>query len=602
MSLVRSLYTVISRAFRRHGRAYLLFHIYYSILTVVLLAPFSGWALAGLLRVTGHTMVGNMDLLSFFITPAGVFWAIASLTAASVLSFLQHAGMMLITLYGAVDQPRGTLGVMWRLLRRLPRLLSLALVQVSAHVVLSLPGVLLIHALYHAYLGDFDIYFVVNEHPREVWHFGVAAVAPLCSTLFLNGWLYLRWFLALPIMILENRSSFAALRGSVERTRGIRTILAGAVLTMAIIVSAVPAMITFFAEQAGGMLLAMVPEVYPMQISLMATLVVVSLLLTTLLSFGAVSLNSLLTIAVYRRRSPHASIPPPVPHAPPQAGAFAWGVEAVIVMGALLQFSWAMFMVDVHEYPAVTAHRGSSAEAPENSRSAIDLALAQGADYVELDIRSTADGVPILLHDRDLLRIAGDPRPVWEVSMDEIAAMDGGSWFSPAFAKEPILTLNEALERICGRARPYLEIKPGPNKGALIRAVDSLLRKYSCHEETIIAALTPETLAKVNQKMPEVRTSLFVHSSIGSMDNLDADILAFRDALITPALVRRKKERGYEVHVWTVNDPRAMSRFIDHGVDNIITDYPARLVALRQEKEGLSEGERLLLRMRNWIW
>ena len=68
----------------------------------------------------------------------------------------------------------------------------------------------------------------------------------------------------------------------------------------------------------------------------------------------------------------------------------------------------------------VTAHRGHSAAAPENTRSAVRKAIASGADYAEVDVQLTADGAVVLLHDRDLKRVAGDPRRLSELSSDEV--------------------------------------------------------------------------------------------------------------------------------------------------------------------------------------
>src|SRR5262249_22055869 len=91
----------------------------------------------------------------------------------------------------------------------------------------------------------------------------------------------------------------------------------------------------------------------------------------------------------------------------------------------------------------VTAHRGHARAAPENTLSAIRKAIESGADYVEMDVQQTADGVVVLLHDRDLKRVAGVSRRLDELSYDEVRKLDVGSWFDPAFAGERVPTLEQ---------------------------------------------------------------------------------------------------------------------------------------------------------------
>src|SRR5262249_2835558 len=107
----------------------------------------------------------------------------------------------------------------------------------------------------------------------------------------------------------------------------------------------------------------------------------------------------------------------------------------------------------------VTAQRGHARAAPENTLSAVRAAIASGADYAEVDVQQTADGVVVLLHDRDLKRVAGVSRRLDELSYDEVRRLDVGSWFSPAFAGERVPTLVEVIDLCRGRIRLNIELK-----------------------------------------------------------------------------------------------------------------------------------------------
>ena len=79
----------------------------------------------------------------------------------------------------------------------------------------------------------------------------------------------------------------------------------------------------------------------------------------------------------------------------------------------------------------ITAHRGSSMAAPENTLAAIARAIEDGADYAEIDVQETADGTVVVIHDTDLKRITGLAEKIWDVTYDEVRELDFGSWFSP---------------------------------------------------------------------------------------------------------------------------------------------------------------------------
>ena len=216
-------------------------------------------------------------------------------------------------------------------------------------------------------------------------------------------------------------------------------------------------------------------------------------------------------------------------------------------------------------------------------------------------MRETADGVPVLMHDRDLRRVAGDDRRIWEIRSAELDEIDVGGWFGPGFAGEPVPTLVQAIEATRGRATLYIEIKPAPETPELVRRVVETLQAEEALDGTVIASLNRAILDEVHDLEPALRRAQLVHTSIGRLDRRSYDILAMRAAIVTPNDVVTARRLGYELHVWTVNDPALMSRFIDMGVDAIITDRPARLRLLLEERAELGHAERLVIKIRNWL-
>src|SRR5262249_32888341 len=131
----------------------------------------------------------------------------------------------------------------------------------------------------------------------------------------------------------------------------------------------------------------------------------------------------------------------------------------------------------------VTAHRGHARAAPENTLSAMRKAIESRADYAEMDVQLTADGKVVLLHDRDLKRLAGVSRRLDELSYDEVRQLDVGSWFAPAFSGERVPTLAEVIALCRGKIRLNIELKFfGPDR-RLARAVAELIREQDFESE-----------------------------------------------------------------------------------------------------------------------
>ena len=176
----------------------------------------------------------------------------------------------------------------------------------------------------------------------------------------------------------------------------------------------------------------------------------------------------------------------------------------------------------------LTAHRGASLVAPENTLAAIDAAIALGADRIEIDVMLTADGHPILFHDTDLRRMANDRRRVVGMTLDELREIDVGSWFGEAFSSERIPTLDEALDRVANAPRPVtlnIELKTDGNADELAKVVAARLRERG-DTASIVTSLSTRALVAMRREDPERRIGVIVSASVGDVLRLDADLFA----------------------------------------------------------------------------
>lgn len=597
----RHLFRHALASLRYHRRPLLAFHVYFTILAFSLLSPVSGWLLSALVNLADVSLISNVDLARFLISPAGLLWILVSGTLAIVAVFLQHAGMMLVVSHGRDNRFHTSASALWRVAHRLPRLLRLAGIQVFVQLLVAAPFLLIIIVSFNTLLTGYDLYYVITEKPPAYWGFLAIMGAMLAIMAVVNGSLYLRWVLALPILLLEELPPRQALKRSALLSKGARLNIAALLLTAGGGIALLPLVLALVFEGLAKALLAILPEFYSLLIPVMVVLILIYAVLAVAAGFIGVSLNSLVILKLYQRgQGRHIGLPPdPEPR---QVGAFAWGIELVVVILALAQVGYVFNSWNTPESIDITAHRGSSLKAPDNSLAAIQYAIEDGADYIELDVRQTADGRLVLLHDKDLLRVAGDPRDVWDLTLAEVQSLDTDRVSSANPGNARIPTLAEAIALMRGKAHLYLEIKSSPQSPGLAPRVVEYLRDENMLEHTLVAALEPPVLREVQQLEPRLRTSLLVHSVIGALEGQPFDVLALRDALISPARISAIRQQNQEVHVWTVNDRRSLSRMIDQGVDNIITDRPELLASLLAERAELSEPERLLLRLRNWMW
>ena len=118
-----------------------------------------------------------------------------------------------------------------------------------------------------------------------------------------------------------------------------------------------------------------------------------------------------------------------------------------------------MHLIYQLEKPVIFAHRGYSTKAPENTIAAFDLAFQAGAHGIEIDVRLTNDGIPVVIHDRSVKRTTTTSGLIDRLTLHQIKSMDAGSWFSSKFSGERIPTLEQVLERYGKKHLINVELK-----------------------------------------------------------------------------------------------------------------------------------------------
>jgi glycerophosphoryl diester phosphodiesterase len=217
---------------------------------------------------------------------------------------------------------------------------------------------------------------------------------------------------------------------------------------------------------------------------------------------------------------------------------------------------------------------------------------------VELDVQRTSDQQIVVVHDRDLLRLGGDPRKVDALTLADLETIDIGAHHNPPFPNEPAPTLKQVIDLARGKMKINVELKYNFPDPGLAQAVVDLLRQENFEDQVVITSLDYNALLQVESIEPRLITGHIVTAAVGNVTRSKADFLSLNAAKATVSLVRRAHAAGKQVHVWTVNTPDAMLRMIERGVDNIITDDPVLLARVIRERNALSRTQLLGLRLR----
>jgi len=227
--------------------------------------------------------------------------------------------------------------------------------------------------------------------------------------------------------------------------------------------------------------------------------------------------------------------------------------------------------------PMITAHRGSMAYAPENTISAFERAISDYADYVELDVKETKDGVIVVLHDANLKRTTGVNKNIWEVDYEYVQTLDAGSWFSEDFADERIPTLKEVIELCKGKVKMNIEIKPTGHDKNLERGVADLIKEYNLYDSCVVTSMKYSVLTKIKKLNPRIKTGYTMTAAYGRFYEMQyADAFSIKHSFVTKNLVDMAHAHGKEVYVWTVNGDKDMEELTKMNVDNIITNNPVK--------------------------
>jgi len=228
----------------------------------------------------------------------------------------------------------------------------------------------------------------------------------------------------------------------------------------------------------------------------------------------------------------------------------------------------------------VVVHRGDNANAPENTLAAAKRCVALGADYVEIDVRRSKDGVHYILHDPTVDRTTDGSGPIAEMTSEEVDALDAGSWFSEDFAGEVVPRLDPFLAWAKGKIKIYFDVKD-----ADLRHLVDLVEKHDLREECFFW-FGDHSVAKTFREIAptlELKINAAIPRAVEWADKeFDATIIECSVRSLTPEFVEVCRSRGMRIMVREGDpDEDAFRKTIASGADLINLDHPELFIEVQ---------------------
>ncbi|WP_121616244.1 glycerophosphodiester phosphodiesterase [Virgibacillus halodenitrificans] len=254
----------------------------------------------------------------------------------------------------------------------------------------------------------------------------------------------------------------------------------------------------------------------------------------------------------------------------------------------------------------VIAHRGASGYAPEHTISSYKLGESLGADYIEIDLQMTADQELIAMHDSDVNRTTDEKGSVKEYYLTQLKTFDAGSWFNrkypgeaqTVFSEQKILSLKEIIDEFGKDANFYIETKTPEVYPKMVDELLKILEKAhligtgKLKGKVIIQSFSSKSLLSIKKREPSIPLVQLIDEEAKLHPKNLRDISEYAIGIGVPfeildrEKVKQIRRKGLLLHPYTVNKKEDMETLMDWGVTGMFTNYPDRLVEVREERNN----------------
>lgn len=586
------------------------YEVIFKVLVFLVAAPLSTWLLSLLVDASGEKSITNMAIIPFLLSSPG---AVTVLTAGALLlvsQMAEEAGLLIVAARSRAGKQITALRAMVFVIRQLPLLVGAALAEMLIVLAWTAPFLAAGGLIYFILQASHDINYYLKEWPPVFIGVVVGMSllgAGLVAVLFRY---FVRWTFAMPVCLFERLTFFQALKRSAQLVRGSFWRIFGILAAWSVGTTLVAGVIMAVLGAPAGLLAAGNSA----NLVLMAAVVAGTAAAVGLVSLAILPLINIVILHLYFDAYRRKDWPVPEAARCTQApdvdawrlrrlsrAAFVSLAAAVFIAAAAGIGAYLGYAVRQPDRTHVIAHRGDSIHAPENTLGALRKAIALKAETAEIDVQETKDGVIMVLHDNDLLRVAGVPKGLWQLTYAEARELDVGSWFSPEFKDEKLPTLEEVIDLARGKIRMIIELKYNGHDQKLAERTVAVIRRKGFEDQCVISSLNYDGLQEVKAQDAGLKTLYILFTRIGNVASLKADGFALQAAQVTPGFIGNVQAKDKPAYVWTVDDPAELEKFIEMDTDYIYTNDPATLMAILQRRAAMAPAEKMRMKFKRLL-
>lgn len=594
MTPFATVYQAYTQAWQ-HRTAFVGVYLALRIVAYAILTPAFGALVNLAVSLSTQSALTDQDIARFLLTPAGLVAAVVVISVLLVVEVFGFAIMAAFLRSGDADRMQAARTALFTVVGRARALLIFAVLFVLRVLLLVLPfavaGLLIARWL----LSDFDINYYLTFHPPEFFVAVILSGALLLVAALLLLMRLTSWAVALHLVLFDGLAPRKAFAQSAANMQGRQFRLKGEVLIWLAFRIAIAAAIGLV---AGGVL-HLIPMLTDAALRLILTITMIVLAFWWLAGqvANALALGALAQVINGFFEGSHVMRPAPQGGGISMRRLLAMAAVAIAALGAFGIWGGARLLdvVQTDDSVEIIAHRGAAGSRPENTLVSVQKAIDDGADWVEIDVQETVDGDVVVIHDSDFMKLSGVNLKIWDATLDDLADIDIGSWYDPAYADQRTPLLREVLEMAKGKAKVLIELKYYGHDVDLENRVIQIVEDLDMADQIAVMSLKYPAVQKMRALRPDWRVGVLAATAVGNMSGLDGDFVAVNTGMANSGVVNAMTDAGKDLYVWTVNDPLEMSKMISMGVNGLITDEPSLVHKVLDVRAGLSTPERLML-------
>lgn len=604
---IRKLFATANRDVRRALQDLFLYDFLFGAIAFAVLTPLVVWLMRQFIATSGDAAIGNLEIAKFLLTPLGLLASGLFAALSCAIVFARCAGMIYIGYGAATDRRLAWYTALRLAARRSTRILQASAVFVTTMVATLLPFLVVAALAVKWLLNEHDINYYLDQQPREFWEaVGIGGALLVVATCCMAA-VSVPLLCLLPRVLLHDEPLRTAIAQSRRLVKGGFFLVATTVLAWLVGWFLVSFVTNGIVYQLGWIVIRVAEHNLAWLLLALAALTSLSILLNAVITFGWLAQGCLLATHLYVMGCARQGSEPSLPvDSGTELSNHRKGITtrtALLISAALLVLltpavAWSVLnSIQFEDHVEIAGHRGASSSAPENTLSAFRQAIQDGATFVEMDVQLTVDGVLVINHDADMMRVAGSPLVICKSTFEELRKVRIPNPHAADGAAERIPTLGEVIDLTKGKIKLIVELKSyeaDPKK--LVAEVLRTLEDRDMLSQSVVMSLEYAEVREVKQRNPKVTVGFVTSAAIGDLSELRTDFLAVSMAQATEALIAATHGRGRKIYVWTVDDPESMGDVIDRGADCIITNRPATLVEVLHSRSKLDSAQRFLLR------